>query len=324
MAKGYNLDKAKAKQQNRENMTIQNNSTANILEGFIKKSDDKSAQYILLHELYAAPSEWNFFNKLNDSQTYELIESIEKEGLMNPILVWKKDRDSIEQLSEKADQYLLEGNKYMILAGHNRVNAFRLLFQQTGDEKYSKIPAFIYDGMDEERAKYIIVASNYIQRALSKEERRQSISYMYRTLNQSKDKSINVAKTIAEQTNMSPRSVFDEMSITDKLIPYFILQYDQCQLSKVNALRLTKVPKDIQQYMVEMYSDKIDNDALKQIKGSIETTSEADEIFADKELLENMEQVEVVVNIPKELEKKFKEMARKWLNRQLKRSSTEN
>ncbi|MBC8059633.1 MAG: ParB N-terminal domain-containing protein, partial [Clostridiaceae bacterium] len=63
-------------------------------------------KHINLDNLISSPLEWNFYKPLSFDKENELVESIQENGLINPIIVW-----------EKGD------NKYMILAGHNRVNA---------------------------------------------------------------------------------------------------------------------------------------------------------------------------------------------------------
>lgn len=323
MGKGYSIDKVKKTQEKRDEIFEKRNAGANIFDGLSQRFEGKEAFNIAIKKLYAAPNEWNFFKQLNDSQTYEMIDSIEKEGLMNPILVWKKKRNQIELLDDVEDSYDLTGEEYMILAGHNRVNVYKLLHEQTKDNKYLEIPAFIYEDIDDERAKYIIIASNYVQRALSKEDRRQSIAYMYRNLNESSDKTLNVAETIAKQTNMSPRSVYDELNITKNLIPYFIELYDSGRISKVNALKLTNFTKSMQKYIVDNYEDRISNDTLKQLYKPYDKKEQIDKVFQVEEQIQ-FNKVDVNIEVPSHLEKRFKEMAKRWIARQIKSEKNDN
>lgn len=319
MSKGYNIDKAREKQKQRS-LRFEDNPTNEILETFVSKQETKEAFYIPIDELYSPPIQWNFFKKLDDNKMAEMMSSIESEGLLNPILVWKINRSEIKELEYEDDRYGLSGSVYCVLAGNNRSLCFKTLYEQTHDNKYSRIPCFVYENIDAETAKYIVVASNYIQRSLNKEDKRKSIAYMYRTLSKSNNRTINVAETIAKQTNISPKAVWNELKITNDLIDYFSSEYDKGNLTQANVLKIAKLPKKMQTYIVDNYKELINNDILKKFKSSYDKKSQIDHLFLN--CTETITYTNITISVPTQLKKEFKNMAQRWIQRQLKTDET--
>lgn len=320
MPKGYNIDKAREKQKSRSLRFDEGNPTEEVLNGFTSKMASKEAFYISLDELYSSPSKWNFFKKLDDSKLVEMMESIKEKGILNPILVWKKRRDELEEINNETDTYGFVGESYCILAGHSRSFSMKILYEQTGDERYSKIPCFIYEDIDKATAEYLTIVSNYVQRNLTKEDRRKSIAYMYRTLSKTKDKTISISDTISQQTNMSPRAVWNEIKITNDLIDYFSSEYDKGNLTQSNVLKIARLSKKMQVYIVENYKDKINNNTLKKFKPSYDKKSQIDALFSDDE--EAIEYINITMPVPSELKEEFKNMAKRWIQRQIKTDET--
>ena len=79
-----------------------------------------------LDKLSPAPADWNFYAPLPDDKLLELIESIQANDLLHPIVVWKQPDGTL-----------------MILSGHNRVRAYTALLEKTGEDKYRRIPATV-------------------------------------------------------------------------------------------------------------------------------------------------------------------------------------
>lgn len=77
----------------------------------------------------------------DEERMKELVESIKKYGLQTPIILWDNG-----------------GDKYIILAGHNRVKAHKTL-------GYTKIPAIIKKNLSKEEATIIVNQTNMVQRA---------------------------------------------------------------------------------------------------------------------------------------------------------------
>ena len=115
-----------------------------------------------LDKLSPAPTEWNFYAPLPDDKLLELIESIQTNELLHPIVVWKQPDGAL-----------------MILSGHNRVRAYTALLEKTGEEKYLRIPATVLTDITADEAHEIVVDSNYVQRVLTPSEKARSISQKY-------------------------------------------------------------------------------------------------------------------------------------------------
>lgn len=81
------------------------------------------------------------YESYDDDRMKELEESIKKYGLQTPIILWDNG-----------------GDKYIILAGHNRVKAHKNL-------GYTKIPAVIKKNITKEEATIIVNQTNMVQRA---------------------------------------------------------------------------------------------------------------------------------------------------------------
>ncbi|MGL5328185.1 MAG: ParB/RepB/Spo0J family partition protein, partial [Peptostreptococcaceae bacterium] len=182
-----------------------------VIDALDNLPQTKTAILISVNDLYSSPKKWNFYDPLDDNKKLELMESIQENGILSPIIVWNVDFDIVENeyAEDEDDVYLLAGNKYLILAGHNRVDAFNKLYKATGDSKYLKIPAFIFD--DEElkldNARDIVVDSNYVQRSLSTKEKVKSVMFKYAELEKNKTQKGRTKEIVAEVLNMSPSMV---------------------------------------------------------------------------------------------------------------------
>lgn len=138
-----------------------------LFEDYHDNKLDVNTMLIDIDSLISAPDEWNQWTKLSRVQMFELINSIEEIGLQHNIVVWKNREE-----------------KYIILSGHNRVQAYRELYKMTKDEKYLKIRSLISDSpnMTEEIAKKIIDDTNVIGRNVSPSERARAVMKRYAEL----------------------------------------------------------------------------------------------------------------------------------------------
>jgi ParB family chromosome partitioning protein len=113
----------------------------------LEEGIDTKVRFIEVDKLQDAPKEWNRFKPLTYDKFESLKDSIEEEGLLHPIYVWKYKDD------------------YIVISGHNRKRAYQELYNKTKDKKYKKISAtiLIVNKLDEKKAKKTIEISN-IQR----------------------------------------------------------------------------------------------------------------------------------------------------------------
>lgn len=134
----------------------------------ISKNDNMKVFNIPLFRIAHTRKEWQKnFSPLSDKDKVELLDSIRRDGLLHPIIVWEKEK-------EDAD-----GHTFEILAGNNRFDIYQYLHQNDADNQYATIPAFCYDhdSIDENQALEIFVDTNYVQRKLKKSE----IAYSLKT-----------------------------------------------------------------------------------------------------------------------------------------------
>ena len=161
----------------------------------------------------------------------------------------------------------MQGNKYIVLAGHNSVDDFIKLHKTTNDDKYLKIPAFIFkkDEITIETAKSIVVDTNYVQRILSTKEKVKSVMYKYAELEKNKIKKGNTKDIIAEELNMSPRMVMHYKKLGDVITPLQDMVYDET-LTLTSVLKVADKTKDLQEWLVNTYKDKLSSKILNKIK----------------------------------------------------------
>ena len=248
---------------------------------------------IELDRLAQAPPEWNFYSPLKEDKMSELVESIIENGLLNPIIVWERGND-----------------EYMILAGHNRVNAYRRIFQHTKDPRYMKIFAYVKktDELSDDEARAIIIDTNFVQRELSTAEKTKSIVIKYRQLGRKtrNSRGKNTASVIAEQYNISERQVYNYYKLND-LIQGFIQRIDEGSLSIKAGVKLASFSKEFQKRLYEDYNDFLGNRKILRI----------DAYKSEEEIINQIQDIErslakITVKVPKDREDELISYIRQW------------
>ena len=106
---------------------------------------------IPLEQLFPAPDAWNFFPKPDHETMRRLMQSILDYGLLHPAIVWQQ-----------------EDGRYMILGGHTRYRALKMLLQlfpQYVDSLGTmRCNVYDHDKLDENEARQIIIMDNTTQR----------------------------------------------------------------------------------------------------------------------------------------------------------------
>lgn len=230
---------------------------------------DTGVREVEIEKLIAAPTNWNFYKPLSNNKMTELIDSILSKGLLSPIVVWEQVDD-----------------KYMILAGHNRVQAYEMLYLSTQDDKYLKINASIkkMNEIDEIEAREIIIDTNWVQRQLSDIEKSMSINLKYGILLNNKkgyDGSGRVRDIIAKEYNISGRQV-DNYRRLNNLIPSLKTMINQNTLKSTYALKLVSYNEDMQNYIYSNFKDKFIRKYMKNLKPNM-TKDEIIKAFSDYE-----------------------------------------
>lgn len=234
-----------------------NNYTNSIINHLVSASSGLDSVLVKIDDLYNAPDEWNFYDRLPPGKMQELVESIINIGLQEPIIVWKKDNK----------------DKYMILSGHNRVRAYKILCENQDSEKYSKIHAVIKDkNLSEEEAKEIIVDTNWVQRQLTTIQKARSINFKYRKLKKdslNKKLKFDINSVIADEYQITSRQIISYKSLGN-LTENAQNAVDNYKLSIKAGVAISKLIPDDQDYIVNNYDISILNKHYSKIKYACE------------------------------------------------------
>lgn len=105
---------------------------------------------VRLEYLRSVPNEWEFFARKPEA-TQAVKVSIRESGVKQPIILWTQ----VDEAGEKC---------YIVLDGQSRVQACKELLEETGDERYSSIRAFIFerDELTEKGARKIFVCTKQV------------------------------------------------------------------------------------------------------------------------------------------------------------------
>ena len=153
----------------------------------------------------------NPFQPYSEQQLYELAESIEKHGLMEPVVLRQRQTD--------------EGVEYDTLSGHNRVAAFRLLGR-------FDIPSLVYTmaDMPDDLAAIFVTQTNLLKRErLLPSEKAKAYLIMREAQEsrkeQDKSKLVNEDGEIVADKSDVPRDVLDEISLLIKESRRQVIRY---------------------------------------------------------------------------------------------------
>ena len=238
--------------------------------------------------LVAAPSEWNFFKPISDDKMLEMMESILSNGLMVPVIVWEK-RDY-----------------YMVLAGHNRLRAYRNLYEKLADKKFLKIPCIIYPdaALTEEDARQIIIDTNWVTRVLTSIEKSKAIVEKYNILGRKKyaaaDKSAR--DIIANEYGLKCRQVTTYKAL-GSLIPELQALVEDGVLSIDSGAKLSQFPQERQHAIFTEHGARLDNKRIRRIKPAM-SDLEVNVVFHDADI-EDLVTRTLKVHIPKNREKEI-------------------
>ena len=198
-----------------------------IKSRFEEETDGVAVTMINIGDLHDAPEQWNFYRPLPEDKFCELIYSIVQNGLLHPIVVWERE------------------DGYMILAGHNRVRAYRALKEVAESTQYDEIPAIIKarNQIDENKAQEIIIDTNWVSRQLTAYEKTNSIIKKYVRIK--KDGLTNyLIKNLknADTTEKIDEIIEDEGRKSDEMVTFTV-----------------KIPKSRREEFMKVYSDFIKN-----------------------------------------------------------------
>lgn len=249
---------------------------------------------IPLDELQNAPADWNFYAPLSDDKMIELIDSIRENGLLHPIVVWETPKQ-----------------RKTVLSGHNRVRAYRALYEKTGEAQYRTIAATVLRDLTTGEARQILIDANWVQRSLTPSEKARSIAQKY-LLTGRKARSENGTRSsryeeIAAQYGLSARQVARYVRLA-RLEPCLQTLVDAGKLPIGTALKLVEFPPEKQKYLSEYWADRLRSKQVARLRATM-TTGEMDDVLQEDAAL-----VQVTIEMPAALERRFRRMAATWLS----------
>lgn len=305
------FDSSKAMDEQRMETQRIINDFANNTTIKLEKIDLTQIQNIDVTELYSAPKEWNYYDKLSEDKMYELMDSISDNGLMSPIIVWKVNKCEIFKSNNETDKYDFYGEDYLILSGHNRVKAYFNLYDATKKERYVNIPAFVFETITEFQARNIIIDSNYAQRDLSTSERVKSIIDKYHVYEKEKISKGKIAEFIASDLDITPRTVFNYKKLASLNHNIKDMVYSD-NLPLTAALKLANISNQTQEWLYDEKRDYITPKVLNKIKPN-SSKKDVQRIIDDYDKSINKEVSKITISVPAELEEKFKIMCKNWI-----------
>lgn len=280
-------------------------------------------------DIYSAPSKWNEWNRLPEEKLLQLCQSIVEIGQQSPCILWKMDKAKVLSLYDSGEQdaYQFVGDKYMILSGHNRAFARKLLggtVEHADDELYQVVPSIVYEEpiSDDfiEKAKQIIDDTNYLSRDKTVKETMRAIQKKYQQYeNGRRRQSENIAREVAKSLDISEQHVFRYSKVSKNLLPELQQFLFDGNISLNDAQKLCGYPLAVQEYLYQnhknIFTNKRDFKNLLKNTTSDMTISEIQEELAPAEKEVSFEKI--TVSIPKGKVDEFYEMFNKWKNNSL-------
>lgn len=265
-------------------------------------SDDfkTTITYLDIYSLHPAPSDWNFFPPISEAKMLEMIFSILENGLFNPIIAWEQDEGC------------------MILSGHNRVEAYKRILNDYRDspnfneEDYTTIPSIVFtrDEINENKAKEIIIDTNYIQREEDKRLMPQIIKNRLEIVRNRRDKKGRTIDIVAEELGLSNTKVYEDQLIANRIIPELNELFFNNMLNKKSLLRFAWFNKDVQMWIYNSFQNRIIDDNVMKIKKHM-SKDELRECFKGENA--DVKMITVSIRMPEEFREEFRTMAFEWL-----------
>lgn len=168
----------------------------------------------------------------------------------------------------------MPGGKYMIISGHRRVAAIRLLAKED-PEQWKMIPVILDPDKDDTSAHIKLISANAVNRELSQGEIMKQTLKMYSLLTEQKKKENlpgRVRDMVAKKLNMSAGAVGEYMTIEQNLIFYLKQDFLKGELSKAVAVELSKLTTDNQMNWLDRIraGEKVTADGVRQFRQQAE------------------------------------------------------
>lgn len=208
----------------------------------------------------------NPFKMYDDEKLEELVESIKDDGLLSPILLWKKE------------------DTYTILSGHNRFNALKKLGYESLDSKMYKI----IENISQDEAMLIVADANLVQRQkLLPSEKAKAYQIQQEVLGNKNTKRSEVFAKILEENTLNTGEIAEDKNLyhdvtkenrmtiyrylrLNYLIPELLEKVDNKEISLVLGVELSNLKEDEQmevfKYFLQENKIKLNMEICKKIR----------------------------------------------------------
>lgn len=212
----------------------------------LEQGDIQNIEINLLENYHDHP-----FTLYTDKRLDDMVESVKENGILNPIIVLKK-----------------EDGDYEILSGHNRVNAARLA-------KINTVPCIVKENLSDKQAYTYVIETNLMQRSFSdllptekalvlkiryekiasqgkRNDLKNEIELLDKGIIEKEDKigKADSRKTLGKEYNLSGASIARYLRLNE-LSDSWKQDVDNEKIGLTMAVDLSYLPKEIQEYLYQ-------------------------------------------------------------------------
>lgn len=205
----------------------------------VSNSDTPRITMIPITEL--RPNGGNFYDTSNID---DLVDSIELNGLLEPLCVFRRGQGT---------------GSYVIFSGHRRFKALRLLYEKSGFAKWTEVPCIVYpDPHDANRETVMLIHANSTGRVLSNWEKAQQARRLKEALVAMREGGAElpgrIRDLVAEEMQMSASKLARLEAIGNNLTEVrFAKAWREGRLNESVAYELSKLPKERQKEAWDEY-----------------------------------------------------------------------
>lgn len=198
----------------------------------VSESDTPRITMIPITEL--RPNGGNFYDTSNID---DLVDSIELNGLLEPLCVFRRGQGT---------------GSYVIFSGHRRFKALRMLYEKSGFAKWTEVPCIVYpDPHDANRETVMLIHANSTGRVLSNWEKAQQARRLKEALVAMREGGAElpgrIRDLVAEEMQMSASKLARLEAIGNNLkFPGFADAWRDGKLGESVAYEISKLPMDKQ------------------------------------------------------------------------------
>ena len=198
----------------------------------VSNSDTPRITMIPITEL--RPNGGNFYDTSNID---DLVDSIELNGLLEPLCVFRRGQGT---------------GSYVIFSGHRRFKALRRLYEKSGFEKWTEVPCIVFpDPHDANRETVMLIHANSTGRVLSNWEKAEQALRLKKALVAMREGGAElpgrIRDLVAEEMQMSASKLARLEAIGNNLkFPGFADAWRDGKLGESVAYEISKLPRDKQ------------------------------------------------------------------------------